>query len=222
MSEARRIPATWHTERIYPRLKQALDWACRDAIGKQLLDVGSNDGTFGISAKKRGFYVVGLDKDPAFSDICSWKLDAFWLLDVTRNIPWPLDDESFDVVHIGAVIEHVYDFHALFSEAYRVLRPGGVVIISTPNLAHYRHRIELLLGKAPIWYSPQFFQHIRMWTFRDLAAVLEEHGFTVIHQVGMYEREGRIYRVMARLFPTFAPIIMVEAAKRRGNWGMRA
>jgi len=211
MGEVQPVPTGWRTEGLYPRHKRAVAWALEDARGGRLLDVGCNDGVFGAFARENGFYVVGLDSDASFAPLASSRLDEFHVLDAAAT--WPFDDGSFDVVHLGAVIQIVYDYPALLRQVHRALRPRGVVIVSTPNIAHYRHRVQLLLGRVPSWYGLGHFDHIRMWTLRDLARVLTQEGFVVTRQAGVYEREGFLCDALARLLPTFASIIMLEARK---------
>lgn len=211
MAETQILETVWQTGRLYPRHKRALAWALEDVNGRQLLDVGCNDGVFGAFARGKGFYAVGIDNNPAFVKLASSRLDEFHLIGATTS--WPFDDNSFDVIHLGAVIQIVYDYPALLREVYRTLAPRGIVIVSTPNIAHYRDRIQLLLGRLPSWYSLGHFDHIRMWTLRDLAAVLTRSGFTMNREAGIYEREGHLYDILARLLPTFASVIMIEARK---------
>jgi predicted SAM-dependent methyltransferase len=69
-------------------------------------------------------------------------------MDVTR--PWPLPSQSFDVIHCEHVIEHLsYEGGlAMLGEAHRVLRPGGVLRIATPNLALVARLISVGGGGA--------------------------------------------------------------------------
>lgn len=63
-------------------------------------------------------------------------------------------DNSFDLAFFGELFEHVYDLPLLVSEIKRVLKPGGFLCLSTPNLAAWYNRILLLFGKCPINYHP--------------------------------------------------------------------
>jgi 2-polyprenyl-3-methyl-5-hydroxy-6-metoxy-1,4-benzoquinol methylase len=67
--------------------------------------------------------------------------------DVTK--PWPLTPDSYDGIHLGAIIEHVFDYKNLFEENFRVLKPGGCLFISTPNMACLKHRVEIIFGRMP-------------------------------------------------------------------------
>ena len=63
-------------------------------------------------------------------------------------------DNYFDVAFFGELIEHIYDLPTFFNEVKRVLKPGGFLALSTPNLAAWYNRILLLIGKCPVNYQP--------------------------------------------------------------------
>ncbi len=63
-----------------------------------------------------------------------------------EGIPYP--DDSFDVVSAGEVIEHIYDPDRLLAETRRVLRPGGHVVLTTPNLQAWYNRALFVAGDS--------------------------------------------------------------------------
>ncbi len=91
----------------------------------------------------------------------------------------PLEDESFDMVTILAVIEHFPgSSRKILEEAKRVLKPDGVLVIEVPNVAALRNRLKLLIGRSihfsiEDWYrSDPFYGH-----FRELSrAELQKHA----------------------------------------------
>lgn len=64
--------------------------------------------------------------------------------DLNRDLPWR--DSSFDVVTSNQVIEHLYDTDTFMRECVRVVRPGGLVVMSTENLASWHNIAALMLG----------------------------------------------------------------------------
>ena len=63
----------------------------------------------------------------------------------------PLADSSVDVVIMSELIEHLVDPDATLDEAWRVLRPGGTLLLSTPNLAAWYNRVLLACGIQPLF-----------------------------------------------------------------------
>lgn len=87
--------------------------------------------------------------------------------------PLPFADDSFDGVSLVEVIEHLPDAEALVREIGRILRPGGWLVLTTPNVAHLTYRIRALTGHPP----KQEGYHFRFFTKRTLSACLEAAGF---------------------------------------------
>jgi SAM-dependent methyltransferase len=80
-----------------------------------------------------GRKVIGIDVDRNAET--NPLLDEFRLIEDVRR--WPLDDASIDLVHSDNVLEHVEDPAGFFSEAFRVLKPGGYLTLRTPNAWGY-------------------------------------------------------------------------------------
>lgn len=58
--------------------------------------------------------------------------------------PLPYEDSTFDVVTCAEVLEHLENHREVIREIYRVLKPGGVVVASTPNILNFRSRMRFL------------------------------------------------------------------------------
>jgi ubiquinone/menaquinone biosynthesis C-methylase UbiE len=110
--------------------------ACGDVFGKRVLDVGCGTGRHSIPLAEMSANVVGLDFSPEMLAVARRRIEG---LGIAANVefqqhalpePFPFADESFDLVVMGLVIEHVSDLEGVFSEACRVLESGGRCIVS--------------------------------------------------------------------------------------------
>jgi SAM-dependent methyltransferase len=109
--------------------------------GRRLLDVGSFPGHLSALAQARGWEVVGLNNDiegaapwAAFLERCRERKIEIVACEVERE-PFPLPTGSFDAVLFCELFEHLHwnPFHTL-KEIFRVLRPAGLLVLTTPNL----------------------------------------------------------------------------------------
>ena len=95
----------------------------------------------------------------------------------------PFKDETFDCVVSSQVIEHIQRDQVLFDEMWRVLRPGGMLIIGTPDYATWQWRtIEPLYGMLMPWAYKD--EHVTHYTREDLVSVMERMGF--VHEETAY------------------------------------
>ena len=114
----------------------------------------------------------------------------------------PFKDSAFDCVISSQVIEHVAFDDALFAEMNRVLRPGGRLIIGTPDYATIGWRvIEPLYGALmPGGYHDE---HITHYTRASLLKILERHGF--VHQETAYVARSELIMRLTKRSETATP-----------------
>jgi 2-polyprenyl-3-methyl-5-hydroxy-6-metoxy-1,4-benzoquinol methylase len=103
--------------------------------GKRLLDVGSNVGIFCAAAQRIGLSPVGLEISHALRDYAAARFPALDFRDT------PLEsfesEERFDGIYCSEVIEHTLDPMAFARALHRLLKPGGVLFITTPAASEY-------------------------------------------------------------------------------------
>lgn len=204
------------------------------ASGDDLLDVGCGDGgRVGRWAVLNDVRYVGVDvSQQAVERAVAAGFDAR-LVDDASHLPF--DEASFDVVTCIEVLEHLFEPHRAAAEALRVLRPGGHYLVSVPNVAYWRRRVELgffarwnPFGDDRSTREPWRDPHIRFFTPRTLARMLELQGFKVLTVRGIggaflsefplvrrvVRRTSRPYRFLQRRWPTlFATRLHVVAVR---------
>lgn len=173
--------------------------------GGAVCDLGSDDGiwTARVAQVARAGRVVGYEIVPAQAAKAEQRGISVSIGDL--NNPWPFANNSFDIVHANQVIEHVYDTDHFVRETHRVLKRGGVAIISTENLASWHNIGALLFGWQPfsstnisaqtignplaVWRGRvgnplRSWQHQRLFSYRGLKELFLNHTFQVERIVG--------------------------------------
>jgi 2-polyprenyl-3-methyl-5-hydroxy-6-metoxy-1,4-benzoquinol methylase len=151
-----------------------------------LLDIGCGNGAYSARLLPLGYVVHGIDLTE--EQIARARENGLIArIHTLETGPLPYDDGAFDIVLAGEIIEHLVDTSAFLRDIHRVLKPGGCVILTTPNLASFENRVRLLFGQYPVWmeYKLEGGQgHVRAYTMRTLVRHLRETGFTVTKRLG--------------------------------------
>jgi SAM-dependent methyltransferase len=142
--------------------------------------------------------------------------------------PIPSADAAFDVVIMNEVFEHlrINLIHSM-REVARVLKPGGMLLLSTPNLRSFRGLYNLVVrGEAyavcrgiyenyALLESDQVMGHVREYTSREVKELLERIGFVVdgIIYRGRYNGSAlwNAAQAMTRMMPQFKPFFSMVA-----------
>jgi SAM-dependent methyltransferase len=124
--------------------------------GKKALDVGCRDGYWSEELKKKGYDVVACDIDPRCPSA----------LTVDANEPLPFSDSEFDLLWCSEVIEHLLDPAFTIREFKRVLKPGGKLVMTTPNQDFWVFRLIKKLGISTAAISNE--DHTFFFTYSDM------------------------------------------------------
>lgn len=116
----------------------------------KILDVGCSDGNFTQLLAKacKAKEVYGVDISERAVNLARENGIKAFRVNVDEE-SLPFEDNYFDAVYAGAIIEHLFDPDHFLDEIYRVLKPNGIFVLDTPNLASLYNRIALLLGYLP-------------------------------------------------------------------------
>lgn len=143
---------------------------------KRILDLGAGEGVLSEKLLSGGYNVTACDGIPE-----QFKLTEIICQKVDLNKDFPFNNSEFDVVILGDVIEHLENpWHAI-RESYRVLKPDGKLIISTPNILSIMARIHFLIhGEFWLFYQDKRpFPHITPLSYPLLEKILTTCGFKI-------------------------------------------
>ena len=165
-------------------------------------DLGCGDGDYSVALSKMGYKVTACDLDiQRFKH--GDKID-FKVCDVTK--PLPFENSSLDYILLAEVIEHLRNPYQVMQELSRVLRPGGKLILSTPNILSLKSRIRFLFeGCWEFFREPTlensknpksviFNLHLIPWRYHELEYLLVDSGFEIqTVATSVYDSKGLFF-----------------------------
>lgn len=171
--------------------RHRLDQLARLVAPGKLLDVGSAAGFFVSEAVRRGWEAQGVDIS---AEMVRWGVEHL-AVDLKRETLETLDTESgsFDVVTMWDYIEHAIDPERELSLARKLLRPHGVLALSTGDAASLAARLS-----GSRWHLLTPRHHNYFFTEKSLRVLLERLGFVTIsatHPGGRYSLRYLTYKL---------------------------
>jgi len=162
-------------DRVYRHLNRFLNKQEHQTI----LDVGAGHGAFSKRLHDDGFTVSACDLN---HDYFLFDTIEFRKADITSKLPY--EDNSFDVVLIIEVMEHIHDHLTLFRECNRVLKKSGIMFFSTPNIISLKSRVRFLFTGFFYTFKPldhsnnDGLQHISSLTIDQYSNLSVATGFS--------------------------------------------
>jgi SAM-dependent methyltransferase len=170
--------------------------------GGQLLEVGFGNGATLARLKALGWNVSGVEFDPVAVELAR-QLGVDARLGSLEDIAYP--DAAFDAVVSSHLLEHLPDPLAHLKECKRILRPGGRLVLTTPNAASLGHR---LFGKN--WRGLEPPRHINVFGPSSILRLAENAGFRSV-KVSATARGGHIISQSIRLARQVDPAVRGRA-----------
>jgi SAM-dependent methyltransferase len=222
------VPASSGPDRAQRQAAMLADVLADVRAPALILDFGCGDGfaTSVAARRNKAHHFAGLDwSAPSLAQAAGRGLAV---LRAGLDSSLPVRSASVDVVVMSEVIEHLVDTDSAIEEAYRVLKPGGSLLLSTPNLAAWYNRGLLALGIQPVFSEvslrsvfgrpgSQVAGHLHMFTKRALVEFLAAYGLECVRVSGArYHDVPAPLRPLDRLFchwPSAASILLVQARK---------
>jgi 2-polyprenyl-3-methyl-5-hydroxy-6-metoxy-1,4-benzoquinol methylase len=175
-----------------------------------LLDVGCWDGTSTVRyARAAGIPLANVRGIEVAADAIEKASRLFKCVAVNLETDvFPFPDAHFDVVVCNQVLEHLKNVYRPLTEIWRVMKSGGVLLLSVPNLAALHNRILMALGLQPTSIRT-FGPHVRGMTLRELVRFATFNGHLTLEKirgVGFHPFPAHwpLTRVVARAFPGLA------------------
>ena len=184
----------------------------------KLLELGCATGFMSkYFAQVKQCQVFGVEIDPQMAQKAALSCENVLIGDLDLPQTWEkiLALAPYDVVFASAVIEHLKDPWTTLQFIKQALKPAGILIITTSNIAHWRMRLKLLMGQ---WNYEQYGTldntHLRFFTYDTFHKAIEQAGFGVeiidIDPAGGIKYLNRL----ARHFPNFYAHQMVIKARK--------
>jgi SAM-dependent methyltransferase len=150
--------------------------------GARVLDAPCGGGALTLALAERGFAAAGADVDTEAKALLN---EAFQRADLDTVLPWP--DGTFDAVFSTEGIEHLENHFSFLREICRILKPGGVLVLTTPNITALRSRVRFFgsgfFGRdsRPLNEAARHpLHHIGLATFPELRYELHASGFRLM------------------------------------------
>ncbi len=168
--------------------------------GGVLLDCGCGDGSFTAQLAERAGVaeIHGIEAIPERVKAAEARGVRVSQVDLNLRLPYP--DRTFDIVHANQLIEHLHATDPFLREVRRILKPDGVALLSTNNLASWHNVFSLVLGMQPppMHVSSEVItgnafdplrgspiaagedSHLRIFSYQGLRDLCLHHGFRVL------------------------------------------
>jgi len=175
-----------------------------------LLDCGCREGdnTATLAQKINPKQVIGLDFN--FSALALAGRRRILPLQSDLNCGIPLDGNSIDIIIASDVLEHLINPYVFVMEMFRVLKPGGYIVLDTPNLASWHNIYALLIGVQP-FSGP----NITTMEDSDVEIVRRMHRATHdLPEIGEYQDHGE--KELTRHIVVVAYVSLIQLLKSVG------
>jgi len=195
-----------------------------------ILEIGSLPCHLTYCLEKLGYEVIGLDIEPKRAEkfIKKHELNIIKCDIETDKIPF--NNESFHLIIFNEIFEHLrIDPIWTLKEIHRILSPTGRLILSTPNLYHWRNITSFLKGRGLGDAYAQFEKlhtlghmgHVREYSSKEVKLFLEKSGFELTNIIyKSYDTPKRFYRglrkkIIYRVIPSFRPYLVFISTKAK-------
>lgn len=196
------------------RIKKAIRFIRRYFLGIKdlnILECGIAKGGVADRLRTEGANCFGVDINPR-------EIEGVEIIQADLNEGLPEFKVKFDVIFAGEVMEHLFDDEKFVSDCRQVLKTGGLLVITVPNLVFSVNRLRILFGRTPLFaYAPY---HYHIYNKRVLENLIKQGGFEVLKTISSHilfstrrNKFGRIFEILGDIFPSFGAHLIIFAKK---------
>jgi 2-polyprenyl-6-hydroxyphenyl methylase/3-demethylubiquinone-9 3-methyltransferase len=200
---------TAYLKRHIDRYCATLEFLANNSINvnkMRVVDIGVFPGHFSILLRK--IYkakVLGIGKNFSTSFLDRMNTHGVRCLDVNVELEkFPIKEESCDIVFSCEILEHLYKNPSnMLRETFRIMKPGGYLFLSTPNLLRLSTRLRAVLGKNILWPLDgplgyfdlsAYDRHNREFSLNEIEYLLKNNNFKELINVFGYNRPLNIVK----------------------------
>lgn len=194
---------TTECTQVHQYVGPVLESWLQQAKPARVLDLGCGNGALTARLARLADRMAGTDHSETGIDIARRNYPSvdFFRSDMGEPLPMP-HHGVYDLVLATEVIEHLFKPRAVLERAKEALCPGGAIIITTPFHGYWKNLALALAGKFDEhWHPMRDYGHIKFFSRKTLACLLEEQGF----HAAQWARVGRI-PVLARSMVVLASL----------------
>ncbi len=196
------------------RIKKAIKLIRRyldDVKGLNILECGIAKGGVADLLKNEGANYFGVDINPR-------NIEGVDIKQADLNKGFPEFGIKFDVIFAGEVIEHLFDDIKFIKDCRNLLKPNGLLIITTPNLVFSANRLLMLFGRMPLFAFAPFHYHI--YNKKTIENLIKGEGFEILKIISSHilfstrrNKLGKIFEILGDVFPSFGAHLIICARK---------
>lgn len=179
--------------------------------GLSILELGVAKGGVADLLRREGVDCFGIDINPR-------KIEGVNIIQADLNEKFPKFKIKFDVIFAGEVMEHIFDDVKFIQNCRNLLKGGGVLIITVPNLSFSANRLLMFFGKMPLFvYAPY---HYHIYNKKVVENLIKQNGFEILKTTSSHclfstrrNKFGRIFEILGDIFPFLGAHLIVCAEK---------
>ena len=181
--------------------------------GGTILDVGCADGAL-LAPISKQYRIIGVDVSTPMMEL-ALKNGYSEIITASLEAGLPFGNDAFDGVFCGETLEHVVDTDFALCELNRVLKPGGVLVVTVPNVRTIFSLIRWFLNDPPMFGARYRSGHVRDFTTKHIRVALRNNGFETVKLVGSDFYPISMLNGLATFLPSFATTVIAVAHQKQ-------